>query len=185
MWDPLSPSSYFTYFQPYTSLHLFIFDPLINWKRPYMLSIQACPATVDIYLGSSFIRPSREQVITASPSTTVLILPITILQTCQDPAKSSCNCWPWSQNHNFASLTYSCETLLSNSIVSVNLGQDSFIIECQYNELCHNLFMRRSGQAASESDNECFQPSVDRERLEKTLFDKWGCLIVPETRSFV
>ena len=30
-----------------------------------MLSIQACPTTVVIHLGSGFIRPSREQVVTA------------------------------------------------------------------------------------------------------------------------
>jgi hypothetical protein len=29
-----------------------------------VLSIQACPTTVVFYLGSGFIRPSREQVVT-------------------------------------------------------------------------------------------------------------------------
>jgi hypothetical protein len=33
-----------------------------------VLPIQACPTTVVIYLGSSFIRPSREQVVTVLPS---------------------------------------------------------------------------------------------------------------------
>jgi hypothetical protein len=33
-----------------------------------VLSIQACPTTVVIYLGSGFIRPSQEQVVTVLPS---------------------------------------------------------------------------------------------------------------------